>query len=125
MERIIIQGLELYAYHGVNPGERRDGQIFLLDITLWANLARACESDRLEHTVNYAAVIKEAERAFCREPHSLIERAAEVTAQAILGEFPMVRSLALRVHKPDAPVKRPVTDIIIEIERDRKGKGHE
>jgi len=121
MERICITGLALHAFHGVNQEERERGQVFLLDLVLEADLSRACRSDNLEDTVNYARVIKAAAAAFTREPCRLIERAAEITAQAVLGEFPAVRAITLRVHKPDAPVKMTVDDIVIEIYRRREG----
>ena len=121
MERIRIAGLELFARHGVNPEEREHGQVFLLDMLLEADLTRACGSDRLEDTVNYARVIKAAAAAFTGQPCNLIERAAEITAQAVLEGFPQVEAITLRVHKPDAPVKIPFEDISIEICRRRDG----
>jgi len=125
MERIRITGLELYAFHGVNPEERAHGQAFLLDLLLEADLARACRSDNLDDTVNYARVIKTAAAAFTRGACNLIERAAEITAQAVLEGFPAVEALTLRVHKPDAPVKSPFEDISIEIHRRREVSSHE
>ena len=125
MERIAIRGLELFAYHGVNESERRDGQVFLLDLELEADLASACETDDLNDTVNYSKVMKRAAAAFTARPYNLIERAAQVTAQAVLDEFAQIHKLTLRVHKPDAPVKLVTADIILEIERIRgEGMGY-
>jgi len=125
MERIYITGLELHAFHGVNRDERVYGQSFLLDLVLEADLTLACRSDDLNDTVNYARVIKTAAAAFTRTACMLIERAAEVTAQAVLGEFPAVEAVTVRVHKPDAPVKLTVEDIMIEICRRREMSPHE
>jgi len=121
MERIHIAGLELFAFHGVNREERQHGQAFVLDMLLEADLSAACQSDDLNDTVNYAQVIKAAAAAFTREPCNLIERAAEITAQAVLADFPAVEAVTLRVRKPDAPVKMTVGDISIEIFRRRDG----
>jgi len=121
MERIGITGLELYARHGVNPEERLHGQVFLLDLLLEADLAKACRSDNIEDTVNYAQVMKLAARVFA-QPCSLIECAAELTAQAVLEGFPAVEAVTVRVHKPDAPVKLPFEDISIEVCRRREKK---
>ena len=44
MDTIHIKGLRLFAYHGVNPEEKRDGQTFLLDIQLHAGLSQARHS---------------------------------------------------------------------------------
>ena len=121
MDKIQVAGLELYAFHGVNREEREHGQVFLLDLLLEADLSRACQNDGLEDTVNYARVIKAAAAAFTREPCNLIERAAQLTAQAVLEGFPAVEAVTVRVHKPDAPVKTVVEDIMIEIYRRRDG----
>jgi len=120
MERINIVGLELFAFHGVNPRERQHGQVFLLDMLLEADLTRACGSDNIEDTVNYAKVIKTAAAAFTGQPCNLIERAAEISARAVLEGFPMVEAVTVRVHKPDAPVKLTFEDISIEIYRRRE-----
>ena len=121
MESIHIAGLEIYAYHGCNEDERREGQVFLLDITMEADLAAACQSDDLRDTVNYSDVIRCAASAFTCEAYNLIERAAQVTAQAILEQFPVIESVTLRAHKPDAPVLYPAADIYVEIKRGRNG----
>ena len=64
MDKLYIRGLEIFAYHGVNPEEKQDGQHFFMDVTLWADLSRPRQTDRLEDTVNYAAVRKTIHRAF-------------------------------------------------------------
>lgn len=40
MDKIMIRGLRVFAYHGVNPEEKEKGQPFELDITLEADLRR-------------------------------------------------------------------------------------
>jgi len=125
MERIHIEGLELYAYHGCNEDERREGQVFLLDITAQADLAAACQSDDLRDTVDYSQMIQCAAAAFAGEPCRLVERAAHRCAQALLERFPAMESVTLRAHKPDAPVQSPVADIYVEIQRGRNGAGNE
>jgi dihydroneopterin aldolase len=115
MERIHITGLELFAFHGVNREERQHGQLFVLDMLLEADLSTACQSDDLRDTVNYAQVIKKAAAAFTAQPRSLIERAAEITAQAVLEGFP---------HPAGAQAGRPrhIRHSGHHI-RDRQGKG--
>ena len=115
MERITIEGLEVFAYHGCNPEERRDGQIFLLDILLEFDSGKACRSDNLEDTVNYSAVAKRTAAIFTDPPCNLLEHAAYRTAKGIKEEFARIERVTLRVHKPDAPLKIRVTDIIYEI----------
>lgn len=66
MDKIIINSLRLFAYHGVNPEEQEDGQFFILDIEADIPLSKAGESDDLNDTVSYAQMIKCARRVFSR-----------------------------------------------------------
>ena len=43
METIRIKGLEIFAYHGVNPEEKENGQRFVLDLAMTADLSRAAQ----------------------------------------------------------------------------------
>ena len=62
MDKIIIDSLKIFAYHGVNPEETQMGQWFVLDIEAWADLTNACVTDELDDTVSYAAIIKTVKR---------------------------------------------------------------
>lgn len=119
MEKIIIKNLEIFAYHGVNPEEKQNGQRFLLDLTLWADLSQARQSDRLEDTVNYAAVRKTVQRAFTAESYDLIERAGHVVCQAVLAEHPQVRRVDLLLKKPEAPMNAVFDYAAVELSAER------
>lgn len=118
-DKIIIKGLRLFAYHGVNPEEKEQGQEFELDITLFADLSAACESDDVENTVSYAKVVKTVSRVFLQKKHDLIESAAEAVAQAVLGEYALVQSVCVRLKKPHAPVSADFDYMAVEITRSR------
>lgn len=120
MDKILIHGLELFAYHGVNPEEKEQGQTFVLDITLFADLSRARQSDRLEDTVNYAAVRKTVQRAFTQKSYDLIERAAQAVCGAVLEEHPKVEEVRLLLKKPQAPMSGKFDYVAVEIRAARK-----
>ena len=42
MDKVIIKDLELFCYHGVNPEEKEDGQIFVFDIEAGVDLSKPC-----------------------------------------------------------------------------------
>lgn len=119
MDKIQLKGLEIFAYHGVNPEEKENGQPFLLDITLCADLSAARQSDRLDDTVNYAAVRKTVQRAFTAEKYDLIERAAHVVCQAVLAEHPRVQEICLTLKKPQAPMNAKFDYVAVEISLSR------
>lgn len=115
MDKIHIKGLELFAYHGVNPEEKRDGQTFILDITMSADLSGPRQTDSLDDTINYAAVRKTVQRAFTDEAYDLIERAAQVVCEAILREHPRVEKVELLLKKPEAPMNAKFDYVAVEI----------
>lgn len=115
MDKIIIKGLRLFAYHGVNEEEKINGQNFELDIECTASLASACLTDNLDDTVSYAKIIKTVRRVFCEEKNDLIERAARRTADAILDEYDKIQSVKICLHKPEAPIKADFDYVAVEI----------
>lgn len=123
MDKIIISGLDIFAYHGVNPEEKRYGQHFLLDITLEADLSRARHSDNLADTVNYAAVRKTVQRVFTETKYDLIERAAQAVCEGILMEHPLVQRVCLRLKKPQAPMNAKFDFVAVEITVTRQEGG--
>lgn len=121
MEKITIKGFTLFAYHGVNPEEKEEGQRFMLDLTLLCDLSLAKISDRLEDTVNYAAVRKVAEKAFTACSYNLIERAAHAVCQAVLEAFPKVEEITCLLQKPEAPMNAVFDYVSVELTETRKG----
>lgn len=120
LDRIYIKGLDVFAYHGVMPKEKRDGQRFVLDITLDCDLSRAGRTDRLEDTVDYTAVMDAAVQAMTENSYDLIERAASRTAEAILQAEEKVEKVTLCLRKPEAPIDKIFDYVAVEITRERK-----
>ena len=103
-DRIILEGMQFYAYHGVNPEERVLGQRYLVDLTADLDLAKAGRSDRLEHTVSYSHIYRSVKAVMEGDPRNLLESAAEAIAERVLNEFP-VESVTVTVKKPNPPVR--------------------
>ncbi len=119
MDKILIKGLKLFAYHGVNPEEKENGQDFIFDIELYVNMNKACHSDNVEDTVSYAKVVKTVRRVFTAQKYDLLERCAEITAQAILDEYSEVLRVDLTLKKPQAPVNAEFEYMGVNIVRSR------
>ena len=116
MGKIIVKGLRVYAWHGVNPEEKEDGQVFELDIEAQADLRRACMSDRIDDTVSYAKITKLACALMTAEKNDLIERAAQRVAEGLLLEFPVLKGIKLTLKKPNAPLNADFEYAAVEIE---------
>ena len=53
-----IENIKLWARVGVLDEERKLGQLFCLDIFLWANFEECTVSDDIKKTVDYSKLIK-------------------------------------------------------------------
>ena len=119
MDKIYIKDLTLKAHHGVLPEEKENGQTFILDITITADLKKARESDNLSDTVNYAEMIGTVSAVFMSEKNDLIEHAAERVADAILKKYKMVESVTVFLKKPEAPINADFGYVAVEITKTR------
>lgn len=119
MDKITVKNLKLFAYHGVNPEEKENGQDFLIDLDYYLDITKACESDHVDDTVSYAKVVKTIKRVFTAEKYDLIERAAQVTADAVLDEYEPIRKVQITLKKPHAPVNADFEYMAVTMTREK------
>lgn len=117
-DRIVIDGLEVWAHHGVLPHEHELGQRFVLDVALEVDLAPAGSSDELADTVDYGALAQAIHDRVAGERHDLLERVAERVAELVLDD-PRVRSAEVTVRKPAAPLTVAAREVRVEVRRSR------
>jgi dihydroneopterin aldolase/2-amino-4-hydroxy-6-hydroxymethyldihydropteridine diphosphokinase len=117
-DRIHLRGVEAFGYHGVLPDEKRDGQPFVVDVVMELDLATAGGSDALDDTVSYAEIAGEVVARVTGPSFDLIERLAEVVADDVLRHR-LVDAVTVTVHKPQAPVGHPFSDVAVEVHRTR------
>lgn len=117
-DRIELRGLRVRGHHGVLDSERRDGQLFVVDVSLEVDLRPAAAGDDLGETVDYAVLAKRLADIVGGEPVALIETLAARLADACLAD-PRVGAAEVTVHKPEAPVGLPVDDVVVSIRREQ------
>jgi dihydroneopterin aldolase len=114
MEKIIIKGLKLFAYHGVNPEEKENGQNFILDITAELDADVAKKSDNIDDTVSYAKIIKTVRAVFTAESYDLIETAANKVSQEIMDTYHAIQKVTVLLMKPEAPINADFEYVAVE-----------
>ncbi len=117
-DKIIVDGLRIYGYHGVSRTEREQGQHFIVDVEASLDLREAGESDLLGRTLDYDGLIKEIQRIVSMERYTLLEALAQRIADAVL-ERPQVYSVLIRVSKPRPPIEADLQAVKVEIQRGR------
>ncbi|MBR1811143.1 MAG: dihydroneopterin aldolase [Clostridia bacterium] len=115
MDKIIIKGLEIFAFHGVHAFEKENGQPFILDAELTVDLSAAARSDALGDTVSYSEIIKTVTDAFTLDKYDLIERAAGAVIDAVLRAYPAVKKITVTVKKPEAPIDAKFQYVAVQI----------
>ncbi len=124
-DQILLQGMQFYGYHGVNPEERVLGQRYIVDLIADLDLSGAGESDRLEDTVSYSHIYRTVRAVVEGEPRNLLESAAEDIAARVLAEFP-VNAVSVTVKKPNPPVRGSSIDMAaVRIRRERAPQDQE
>ncbi len=120
-DRIILQGMRFYGYHGVNPEEKAQGQSYLVDLEAEVDLARPGLTDGLEDTVSYTHLYRAIRAIIEGESRNLLERLAQEIADRLLADFPL-EAVTVTVKKPNPPIKGSFIDCAaVRIHRRREG----
>ncbi|MCK8828479.1 dihydroneopterin aldolase [Natroniella acetigena] len=119
MDKVILNNLAFYGYHGVLNAENEIGQKFFIDLELYSDLRKAGQSDQLDDAINYAEVYEVIKEIFHAQDYDLIEALAEDIASKILEEFSKIEEVMIRVKKPEAPVNAIFDYVGVEITRSR------
>jgi dihydroneopterin aldolase len=120
MDKVRLEGMVFYGYHGVLPEERKLGQRFVVDLEVECDLSQAGKSDRLADTVNYTSLFNVAKGVMEGEPHNLLESLAEDICKGVLASSPLAVSANAKVHKPAPPIKGALlSGASVEINRRR------
>lgn len=122
MDKILLEGLMFYGYHGVLKEEGLLGQKFIVDLELELDLRGAGTSDDLNRSVSYADVYGEVKAIVEGEPFKLIEALAENISKKILDKYNTVNGVMVRIKKPEAPVPGIYNYFGVEIKRGRNGE---
>lgn len=118
VDEIALTGIRVFGRHGVYDDERRDGQEFVVDITLHLPTADAAVSDDVADTVHYGELAERIAAVVAGDPVNLLETLAQRIADAALADE-RVQLVTVTVHKPQAPIPVPFDDVSVTIRRSR------
>ena len=119
LDRLSVRGIEAVGHHGVLDFERRDGQVFTVDLTLGLDTSPAAGSDDLNDTVDYGSLVVAVKNAIEHDPVDLIETLAQRIADVCLTDT-RVEWTEVTVHKPHAPIEATFSDVTLTITRSRQ-----
>ncbi|MFD0361821.1 dihydroneopterin aldolase [Nocardia sp. GCM10030253] len=118
-DRIELRGLRAFGHHGVFEHERRDGQEFVVDLTVSVDFSVAAASDDLAATIDYGQLAERAVRIIKGPPRNLIETVVSEIADDVMTD-PRIQSVEVVVHKPSAPIPHTFADVRVVTARYRE-----
>jgi dihydroneopterin aldolase len=110
--RIVLEGLSQRIHCGVSEQERSHPQTLLLDLELEFPFPA---DDQIEATMDYSIIPERLDKRLSKDSFCLIETIAQTVAQDLLQTFPQLNQVAVRVHKPSAPLGIPFADLFAEV----------
>ncbi|WP_108666100.1 dihydroneopterin aldolase [Euzebya rosea] len=118
-DRIEITGLRVRGHHGVFDHEKRDGQPFVVDVVLEADLSRPAVTDELGDTIDYGTLAQRIADEVRATRFDLIERLAGHLLDVAMSD-PMVTAAEIRIAKPEAPVTEEFGEVAVRLRRERQ-----
>ncbi|MBC2330325.1 dihydroneopterin aldolase [Listeria swaminathanii] len=119
MDKIYLNELVFYGYHGVLAEETKLGQTFRVSLILGLSTKKAGMSDSVDDTVSYAEVYETVKEIVEGTPFKLIEALAEKIASEVLVGYPLLEEVTVKLIKPNPPIPGHYDSVAVEIERKR------
>lgn len=103
MGRILLEGMEFFAYHGCFREEKIIGTKFIVDLEFEFDTASAEISDNIHDTVNYQAIFRLV-RAEMEIKSNLLENVARRILASIRKSYPVITHSTVKIRKMNPPL---------------------
>jgi len=113
--KIQLNGVRFYAYHGVDEQERVVGNHFSVDMEVTVDFSTAMRNDQLDGTINYADLYSVLEVEM-RQSSKLIEYVAGRVIAALLRAYPEIAAVRLKIAKQVPPMSADLKECAVVVE---------
>ena len=101
---IQLKNLRFYSYHGVLEHERRNGNLFIVNLTVTIPFNEGIDNDELESTISYEDLFTIV-REEMATPGKLLEKVALNIRDSIKEKFSQIERGTIEIEKVHAPIK--------------------
>ena len=112
---IEVKGIKAYGKHGVYTKEKKEEQLFLVDVkAVLKDTNKATgniEEDLLEETINYETIVRTVIELVKEESFNLIETLALKIVDVLKN--PKLQKILVTVHKPNTILNQSTDDISV------------
>jgi len=108
--------MQFHAYHGVFEQEQKIGNTYFIDLKIGADFSKACNTDQIEDTINYASAFHEIQEEM-KKPCCLIEHLAENICRRLKKSFMEIQSIEIKLTKQNPPLHGQLESVSIILNR--------
>lgn len=110
MGKILLEGMEFFAYHGHFKEEQIIGTKFIVDLEMTFETGKAEYSDHLGDTINYQEAYLVVKKEMEINAH-LLESVARRILDALVHSFPQLKSVQVKISKVNPPLGGKVKQV--------------
>ena len=112
MNKIIVEGINLYAYHGCLEEEAKIGANYTVDVIMETDFKEAAKSDDLTKTIDYVVVFNIVKTQMAMRS-KLIESVGKRIVDALKKEFATLKKVEVKISKLNPPMNGNVERVSI------------
>lgn len=118
MDRIDVEDIRLYGFHGCLDEEGKIGTEYIANVSVWADLRQAAQSDRLQDTVDYVTINRIVEQEVAQRS-KLIENVVARILDQLFTALPTIHKARVKLSKSYPPINGDVDRVSVTSERSR------
>tara|TARA_B100000886_G_scaffold84842_1_gene55527 strand:- start:2067 stop:2441 length:375 start_codon:yes stop_codon:yes gene_type:complete len=119
MDKIYLNNIKIYSYHGCMEEEKKIGGNYLVNLVVHADFSVSCKSDELKDTVDYVALLDIVKKQM-KMRANLLENVADRIVIKIISQFPSVKKAVIKIAKLNPPINGDVDEVVIRREKKRE-----
>lgn len=112
-QKVALEGVRFFSYHGLYPQEQVLGNVYLVDIEAEADVTGDGDDD-ISRTVDYERLLHIA-RSEMENPRKLLETVAHAILDRVRHEFLSVSNVRIAIRKLNPPLTAEVRNSLIEL----------
>jgi len=114
MNRILVQGINIYAYHGCLEEEGKIGCRYIVDVSMDTDFKEAAKNDDLSKTIDYVTVFEIVKTQMAIRS-KLIEQVGQRIVTELKKELSGINKVEVKVTKLNPPMNGNVDSVSILI----------
>jgi len=114
MHQIIVEGINVFAYHGCLDEEGKIGCNYTVDVTMETDFTEAAKTDDLDKTIDYVIVYNIVKTQMAVRSR-LLEQVGQRVVDELKKQFSSLKKVSVKVTKINPPMNGDVEKVSIVI----------